>query len=416
MKILGVNISHDASIAVIEDGRVVEFLDEERHRRAKHWTINEAVNDPEHGRVMITWSGYQSIFRAFEQHDDIDAVMICSFDRRKAFSEAVALHPERANLMDWDDYENFFNSFVTKPLSKRHVVEMNRLFPKVFDLPETKTEVGQADEEIIGNLTSTHFSDMDQSMVRFIPSEHHSYHALSAYHFSPWYNEEDVICIAWDGGGAMSYFENYPGFQELESIWRLTPGKNPTRQYTRFGNSRELHDSISSARWPILGYQTAPVTYYVNTNDETVNIDGAECVFTHKSSMGQNFSELCSLLGYEEHGRQAGKVMGAAANGGAWKSFKGSIEKGWGQFTLANQLQDDSLEFSLGVIQKAIDLNPDCKRIVLSGGFSLNCTNNYKYLQHFPDYEFFVDPAANDGGTAIGGALYLENLLKGEQK
>jgi len=41
----------------------------------------------------------------------------------------------------------------------------------------------------------------------------------------------------------------------------------------------------------------------------------------------------------------------------------------------------------------------------LSGGYSLNCTNNYKYLQAFPEYQFFVDPIPHDGGTAVGAAL-----------
>lgn len=414
MKILGVNISHDASAALIENGQVIAYYDEERHRRKKHWTINESVDDPTHGKVGIIWSGYQSIFRILQEHGDIDAVMMCSFDRRKAFDEDVALHPERAKLEDWEDYEAFFNSFVTKPLSKRHIVELNRLFPKVFDLPKNKES--ELDQDIISNLTSTHFTDMDPSMIRFLPTEHHSYHALSGYHFSPWYNKEDAICVSWDGGGAMSYHEEYPGFQELESIWRLSPNSNPVRQYTRFSNNRELYDSITTAIWPILGYQNAPKSYYSNTKDETVNIDGAECVFTHKFSMGQHFSELCSVLKFDEEGRAAGKVMGAAASGGAWKSYDSDPDRAYGGFNLSHQLQEHSLQYSLEILQKAMDLNPDCKRIVLSGGFSLNCTNNYKYLQHFPDYEFFVDPAANDGGTAIGGALYLENLLEGEQK
>ena len=35
MKILGVNISHDTSVAVIEDGNIVSVYEEERCRRSK---------------------------------------------------------------------------------------------------------------------------------------------------------------------------------------------------------------------------------------------------------------------------------------------------------------------------------------------------------------------------------------------
>jgi predicted NodU family carbamoyl transferase len=48
----------------------------------------------------------------------------------------------------------------------------------------------------------------------------------------------------------------------------------------------------------------------------------------------------------------------------------------------------------------------------LSGGYSLNCTNNYKYLDAFPDHQFFVDPIPHDGGTGAGAAIWFERMLK----
>jgi len=84
-------------------------------------------------------------------------------------------------------------------------------------------------------------------------------------------------------------------------------------------------------------------------------------------------------------------------------------------FSVAQQLEEESLIDSLATIQKAIDMNPDVKNIVLSGGYSLNCTNNYKYLDAFPDHQFFVDPIPHDGGTGVGAALWFErSILKGE--
>jgi len=48
----------------------------------------------------------------------------------------------------------------------------------------------------------------------------------------------------------------------------------------------------------------------------------------------------------------------------------------------------------------------------LSGGYALNCTNNAKYLDAFPNHQIFVDPVAHDGGTAVGGAIRLARALK----
>jgi len=80
-------------------------------------------------------------------------------------------------------------------------------------------------------------------------------------------------------------------------------------------------------------------------------------------------------------------------------------------FSVAQELEEKTLAESIKTIQMAVDANPDCKNIVLSGGYSLNCTNNYKYLDAFPEHQFFVDPMPHDGGTAAGAALWFERTL-----
>ena len=47
--------------------------------------------------------------------------------------------------------------------------------------------------------------------------------------------------------------------------------------------------------------------------------------------------------------------------------------------------------------------------IVLSGGYALNCVNNYAYVSKFHTKNFFIDPVAHDGGTSIGAALSVNN-------
>jgi len=78
---------------------------------------------------------------------------------------------------------------------------------------------------------------------------------------------------------------------------------------------------------------------------------------------------------------------------------------------LARQLQEETKLDTIELIKKAISYN-DCKNIVLSGGYALNCVNNYEYLKEFPDHNFFVDPVAHDGGTAIGAALWAYHHAK----
>ena len=53
------------------------------------------------------------------------------------------------------------------------------------------------------------------------------------------------------------------------------------------------------------------------------------------------------------------------------------------------------------LIEKAIDITGE-KNVVLAGGYALNCVANYYLRKRFPDINFYVDPVAHDGGTSIG--------------
>lgn len=72
---------------------------------------------------------------------------------------------------------------------------------------------------------------------------------------------------------------------------------------------------------------------------------------------------------------------------------------------LAFHIQYEAEEQVKALIQRAIDTTGETN-IVISGGFGLNCVANYKFLQQFPDITFYVDPVAHDGGTSIGLARY----------
>jgi carbamoyltransferase len=72
---------------------------------------------------------------------------------------------------------------------------------------------------------------------------------------------------------------------------------------------------------------------------------------------------------------------------------------------LAWRVQKEVEEQMYDLIQKAVDITGETN-IVISGGFGLNCVANYKFVKKFPNLNFYVDPIAHDGGTAIGLAMY----------
>lgn len=73
---------------------------------------------------------------------------------------------------------------------------------------------------------------------------------------------------------------------------------------------------------------------------------------------------------------------------------------------LAYACQTQTQEQVLALIRYAV-AKTGHKKVVISGGYGLNCVANYYYLQHLKDegVEIYVEPISNDAGTAIGAAL-----------
>lgn len=73
---------------------------------------------------------------------------------------------------------------------------------------------------------------------------------------------------------------------------------------------------------------------------------------------------------------------------------------------LAYACQTQTQEQVLKLIRKASELTGK-KKVVISGGYGLNCVANYFYLDGLKEdgIEIYVEPISNDAGTAIGAAL-----------
>ena len=71
---------------------------------------------------------------------------------------------------------------------------------------------------------------------------------------------------------------------------------------------------------------------------------------------------------------------------------------------LAWHVQQETQQLVAKLIQKAHDDTGETN-IVLGGGYALNCVANYFYKKQFPNLNIYVDPLAHDGGSALGLAL-----------
>ena len=79
---------------------------------------------------------------------------------------------------------------------------------------------------------------------------------------------------------------------------------------------------------------------------------------------------------------------------------------------LAYAVQTETQEEVVKLIRKTVELTKRNK-VVISGGYGLNCVANYHYLGALKDedIEIYVEPVSNDAGTAMGAALYFYRKL-----
>ena len=79
---------------------------------------------------------------------------------------------------------------------------------------------------------------------------------------------------------------------------------------------------------------------------------------------------------------------------------------------MAYACQTQTQEQVLKLIFKAVEMTGK-KKVVISGGYGLNCVANYYYLEQLKDsgIEIYVEPVSNDAGTAMGAAFLQHRLI-----
>jgi len=84
---------------------------------------------------------------------------------------------------------------------------------------------------------------------------------------------------------------------------------------------------------------------------------------------------------------------------------------------LAWAVQKETQEQVVRLIKKAVADSGKTK-VVISGGYGLNCVANYEYLDQLKGtgIEIYCEPISNDAGTAIGAALLMHHILTNDDE
>ena len=146
-KILGIHYGHDAGVAIVENGKVVAAINEERIRNIKHYN-------------GIPSFSLNEIFKISKIHpSEIDAIAMIGISDVSKLSELSA-HPIYAHLYyTW-------NSITSHPETASSFTSHNLRFRNINEIKTILTKIGVPIKEIL-----------------FV--EHHLGHAAGAYYLSP---------------------------------------------------------------------------------------------------------------------------------------------------------------------------------------------------------------------------------------
>ncbi len=374
MNVLGIScFFHDAAAALVRDGKIIVAAEEERFTRKKHdyaFPVNAITFCLETGRV---------------RGEELDLVV---------FFEKPFIKFERILL----------STMQTFPRS-RHVFQesmMSWLTDKLWIKGLIKQRVGVRDEKII-------FSD------------HHLSHAASAFFCSP-FDKAAILTVDGVGEWATATY----GVGEGTNI-RLT-------HEIRFPHSLGL---LYSAFTAFLGFEVNEGEYKVmgmapfgqprytdkvyklihQETDGSFHLD-MEYFSFHQSTERTYSDKFLDLFGPP---RDPKWHFFTASSG--YPSYFGErpadyesrAERNQHYADIAASIQRVTEEVLLKMATQ-LHRETGLKRLCMAGGVALNSVANGRILRETPFEELYIQPAAGDGGGAVGAALYGYHMVLGKPR
>lgn len=341
MKILGINISHHASICLLEDGKVLYHIEEDRFNKKKYW-------GPYWGPIDVVDLEYLSLQLLPEITNEIDYVVVSGIG---------------------EEFESNINKSLYLQLKNLGYID------KVKD----------------------HF---------YFKNNHHIYHSALAFYNSGF---DDCAALIIDGGGATLSTKKVEG----ESIFTCSYPDKFEKVYSH------LFDFDGAGKSP----------------DVWIEKKSENEIYSSTITCGSLFNLFSSKLGFTNI-FDAGKLMGLSSYGIEETSESWWIEKDGvmiantpliyellnrefptfqDKANIAKKLQEETKKHTKHLIKKCLKLSD---KVVLSGGYFLNCVNNYEYLDLFENTDnLYIEPNSSDAGTSIGAAkLLFYSLTKSEDK
>ncbi|MFF0861268.1 carbamoyltransferase [Nonomuraea sp. NPDC050227] len=377
MYVLGISQVHDSAAALVADGKIVAFAEEERFTRVKHdgrfpaqavrYCLEEAgitLADVDH--VAYYWQAPRETLHALGH-----------FARHLPHTLAVF----RNDAGDYGDKASGLLETLSDQKGQAHPDDYNVGGALLLHLRR-----GFTLEKILRE--SQNFRGRTKFKVHLM--DHHRAHAASAFFISPY--QESAI-ITWDGIGS-----------------------DGTSTYLGLGKGGRIHD-IRRVKFPhSLGAMYAGVTGYLGfnpTRDEG-KVMGLAAYGTDRYV--DDFADLVRLgpdghfeldLSWFRHHATGKHQMSAKfleRFGPARPRERAIPNQHYADVAYALQA---TLERTGLHVARWLQAKTGQTRLVTAGGVALNSVMNGRILLETPFEDFFAQPAAADDGSALGAALLL---------
>ena len=365
MIILGISCYfHDASAALISDGHLVAAAEEERFTRIKH--------------------DYSYPTNAIE------------FCLKEASIDASEI-----------DYVVFFEKPFTK--FERLLKTAIQGFPKTYWMFVQSMRTWLFDKLWIKGLIADHLK-IDPKKIMF--SEHHISHAASAYYCSPF--QESAI-LTFDGVGEWA----------TTTMGKGTGSKLEIEEEIHFPHSLGLLYSaftaflgfeVNEGEYKVMGMAPYGEPKYIDEVYKIIRINDDNSFWLDPKYLSFHYSTKKSFTKKmsELFGKPRDPNIPFFTKSSGYPSYFGKKPSNFEELSEYNQHYAD-IAASIQIVAEEIILSlakEACRRsgsnnLCLAGGVALNSVANGRILRETPVENLYIQPAAGDGGCALGAALYL---------
>jgi len=353
--ILGIHHGHDGGVAIVQNGKVVAAINEERIRNIKHYN-------------GIPSFSISEIFKISQiDPSQIDAVAIIGISDISKFSESSE-PPIYAHLYyTW-------NSITSHPKTAPSFTSHNYRFRNIDKIKTILTEIGVPLKEIL-----------------FV--EHHLGHAAGAYYLSQWNLDEKVLIFTADAAGdGLSSTVSIGHKGEIERVKNSESTYYNSLGYCFYGEITNYLGMVEGDHeYKVMGL--APYgksSYCLDKIKKIIDIDSTNTLKfkNHMNSFKPQFEiELRNLL----RGERFDNIAAATQE--------------WFEELMVRWIKN-------GIEKTGIH------KIACAGGSFLNVKANQKLLSLEEVDDVFFCPAAGDEGLAVGAALigyYEMSIMLGKK-